>query len=174
MLLEELNKLSKKLEATKDKKVWKEVDERMGVVQTALNKAEASIARNEAHLEESRIQEEEVCQGDQGQSDSSEEQEDDIMVDQKRVAPLVQSPPTPLETKRQSPLWRSMWMTSHHWPQIVQLQSPPRRMRCSQAIPPQWLERWPSYRSPPLTALSLRTVKPNSGSLLNVLVRHST
>ena len=53
----------------------------MGVVRTALYKAEASITRNEAHLEESQIQEEEAHQGDQGQSNSSEEQEDDIVVE---------------------------------------------------------------------------------------------
>ena len=81
VLLEELNKLSKKLEAAKDRKVQKEVDKRMGIVPTALDKAEASIARNEAHLEESQIREEEACQGDRGQSDSSEEQEDDIAVE---------------------------------------------------------------------------------------------
>ena len=81
MLLGELNKLSKKLEAAKDRKVWKEVDERIGVIQTVLNKVEASIARNKAYLEESLIQEEEACQGDQGQSDSSEGQEDGIMVE---------------------------------------------------------------------------------------------
>ena len=80
-LLEELNELSKRLEAAKDKKVQKEIDKRMGVIQTALKKAEASIAKNEAHLEESQIQEEEACHGDQGQSDSSEGQYGDVVVE---------------------------------------------------------------------------------------------
>ena len=53
----------------------------MGIVQTALDKAEASVTENEDHLEESRIWEEEAHQGDQGQSDSSEEQDDDVVVE---------------------------------------------------------------------------------------------
>ena len=64
-----------------DRKVWKEIEERMGVLRTALKKAEASIAENEDHLEESWIWEEEARQGDQGQSDSSEGQDEDVMVE---------------------------------------------------------------------------------------------
>ena len=59
----------------------KEIDERMGVVQTALDKAEALVAESEDHLEESQIQEEEARQGDQGQSDSSEGWDDDVVVE---------------------------------------------------------------------------------------------
>ena len=80
-LLRELDELSKGLEAATDRKAQKEIDERMGIIQTALEKAEASVAENEDHLEESWIREEEVRQGDQGQSDSSEGQDDDIMVE---------------------------------------------------------------------------------------------
>ena len=80
-LLEDLDELSKKLDAAKDKKVQKEIDEKMGVIQTALEKAEASITRNEAHLEESQIQEDEARHEDQGQSNSSEGQDDDVMVE---------------------------------------------------------------------------------------------
>ena len=39
------------------------------------------MAQSEDHLEESQIQEEEARQGDQGQSDSSEGQEGDVMVE---------------------------------------------------------------------------------------------
>ena len=46
----------------------------MGIIQTALKKAEASVTENEDHLEEAH-------QGDQGQSDSSEGWDDDIMVE---------------------------------------------------------------------------------------------
>ena len=81
-LLEELNKLSKRLEAAEDKKAQKEIDERMGVIQTAFEKAEASIAENEAYLEEIQIQEEEARHGDQGQSNSSEGQYDDVVVEE--------------------------------------------------------------------------------------------
>ena len=80
-LLRELDKLSKGLEAATDEKAQKEIDERMCIVQTALNKAEASVAENKDHLEESWIQEEEAHQGDQGQSDSSDGQDDDVMVE---------------------------------------------------------------------------------------------
>ena len=64
-----------------DGKAQKEIDERMGVVRTALDKAEASVTENEDHLEESQIWEEEARQGDQGQSNSSEGQDDDVMVE---------------------------------------------------------------------------------------------
>ena len=42
---------------------------------------EASVTANEDHLEESRIREEEASQGDQGQSNSSEEWDDDVVVE---------------------------------------------------------------------------------------------
>ena len=53
----------------------------MGILRTALKKAEALMAESEDHLKESRIQEEEAHQGDQGQSDSSEGQDGDIVVE---------------------------------------------------------------------------------------------
>ena len=81
-LLEELDELSKRLEAAKDEKAQKEIDKRMGVIQTAFKKAEASIAENKARLEESQIREEEARHGDQGQSDSSEGQYGDVMVEE--------------------------------------------------------------------------------------------
>ena len=69
------------MEAATDRKVWREIEERMGVLRTALKKAEALISKNEDHLEESQMWEEEACQGDQGQSDSSEGYDDDVMVE---------------------------------------------------------------------------------------------
>ena len=80
-LSQELDDLSQGMEAAADRKVQKEIEERMGVLQTALKKAEASIAENEDHLEESQIWEEEARQGDQGQSNSSEGQDEDIVVE---------------------------------------------------------------------------------------------
>ena len=44
-------------------------------------------------------------------------------------------------------------------PRMPQL-SHQRRMTCSRAIPLQWLERWPGYRSPLPKAMSPRTAKP--------------
>ena len=69
------------MEAATDRKVHKEIEERMGILRTALKKAEALIAENEDHLEESWIREEEAHQGDQGQSNSSEGQDGDVMVE---------------------------------------------------------------------------------------------
>ena len=103
-LLEELNELSKKLEAAKDKKVWKEIDERMGVIQTALEKAEASIAKNDACLEESRIREEEARHGDQGQSNSSEGQYGNVMVEEPEENGLTGAESTsPLRSQETEP-----------------------------------------------------------------------
>ena len=48
----------------KGKESWREIEARMGVLHTALNKVEASITRNKARLEESQIQEDEVCHED--------------------------------------------------------------------------------------------------------------
>ena len=79
------------MQAATDKKAQKEIDERMGIVRTALDKAEASVAENEDHLEESQIWEE-AHQGDQGQSDSSEGQDDDVVVEG-----LEESGPTGVE-----------------------------------------------------------------------------
>ena len=88
-LLEELNELSKRLEAAKDKKVQREVDKRMDVIQTALEKVEASIAKNETRLEESWIWEEEAHHGDQNQSDSSEGQYGDVVVEESEESGLT-------------------------------------------------------------------------------------
>ena len=81
------------MEAATDEKAQKEIDERMGIVQTALDKAEASVTENEDHLEESWIREEEAHQGDQDQSDSSEGQNDNVVVEG-----LEESGPTGVES----------------------------------------------------------------------------
>ena len=103
-LLQELDKLSKGLEATTDEKAWKEIDKRMGIVRTALDKAEALVAENEDHLEESQIWEEEACQGDQGQSNSSEGQDDDVMVEgPKESGPTGVESTSPLRSQEAEP-----------------------------------------------------------------------
>ena len=79
-LSQELDELSQGMEGTADRKVHKEIEERMGVIQTALKKAEASMAESKDHLEESQIWEEEAHQGDHGQSNSSEGQDGDVVV----------------------------------------------------------------------------------------------
>ena len=51
-LLGELDKLSKALDAAKGKKAQREIEERMSVLHTALNRVEASIAKTEDCLEQ--------------------------------------------------------------------------------------------------------------------------
>ena len=102
------------MEAATDRKVWKDIEERMNILSTSFKKVEAAVAENENHLEESRIWEEEACQGDQGQSNSSEEHEGNVVVEEPEQSGLTGAESTgPLKTKEPSPLWRLMWMTSH-------------------------------------------------------------
>ena len=116
-LLEELNELSKRLEAAKDKKIQKEIDERMGVIRTALKKAEASIAKNEAHLEESQIWEKEARHGDQGQSDSSEGHYGDIVVEEpEESGPTGVESTSPLGNQETEP---SMEVDIDHTPPLT-------------------------------------------------------
>ena len=80
-LTQELDEMSQGMEGTTDQKVCKDIKERVGMLQTTLKKAEAVMAQSEDHLEESWIQEEEVHQEDQGQSDSSKGQDRDVVVE---------------------------------------------------------------------------------------------
>ena len=92
------------MEAATDEKAQKEIDKRMGIIRTALKKAEASVAENEDHLEESWIQEEEACQGDQGQSDSSEGQYSDVVVEEMEESGLTGVESTgPLQSQETEP-----------------------------------------------------------------------
>ena len=87
-----------------DERAQKEMDERMGIIQTALEKVEASVAEDEDHLEESQIREEEACHGDQGQSDSSEGQSSNVMVEEPRESGLTGVESTsPLESQGTEP-----------------------------------------------------------------------
>ena len=80
-LSQDLDELSQGVEATTDRKLRKQNEERMGVLRTALKKVEALMAESEDHLEESQMREEEALQEDQGQSDSSEGQDGDVIVE---------------------------------------------------------------------------------------------
>ena len=53
----------------------------MGILRTALKKVEASIDESEDHLKESQMREEEAHREDWGESDSSEEQGRDVIVE---------------------------------------------------------------------------------------------
>ena len=74
-LLQELDELSQGIEATADRKLHKQTEERMGILQIALEKVETSIAESEDHLEEGWMREEEAHQEDRDQSGSSEKQD---------------------------------------------------------------------------------------------------
>ena len=114
-LLQELDELFQGIEAAVDKRIRKETETRMGVLQTTLKKVEASIDESKDHLEESWMREEEARREDWGESDSSEEQ--DVVVEgvQKSGPTSVEAtgPPIPwLLFKQQSPLWMWTWRTS--------------------------------------------------------------
>ena len=78
-LLQELDELSQGIEAAMDRKLHKETETRIGVLRTTLRKVKTSIDESKDHLEESRMREEEAHQEDRGQSNSSKEQDGDII-----------------------------------------------------------------------------------------------
>ena len=53
----------------------------MGILRTALRKVETTINKSKDHLKESRMREEDAHQEDRGESDSSEEQDGDVIVE---------------------------------------------------------------------------------------------
>ena len=63
-LLKELDELSQGIEAAADKKLRKETEMRMGVLQTALRNVKTSINESKDHLKESRMREEDAHQVD--------------------------------------------------------------------------------------------------------------
>ena len=91
-LLKELDGLSQGIKAAADRKLCKETETRMGILCTTLKKVEASINESEGCLEESQMREEEAHQGDWGESDSSEEQDRDVIVEEEQ-----ESGPTDVE-----------------------------------------------------------------------------
>ena len=103
-LSRELDELSQGMEAAVDRKVQRQIEERMGVLRTALKKAEALMAESKDHLKESWIQEEEACQGDQGQSNSSEGQDGDVVVEgPEGSGPTGAEPTDPLRSQEAEP-----------------------------------------------------------------------
>ena len=80
-LLQELNELSQWIEATADRKLCKETEIRMGVLQTALRKVETNINESKDHLKESQMREEDGHQVDRGQSDSNMDKDGDVIVE---------------------------------------------------------------------------------------------
>ena len=168
-LLQELDDLSQEIEAAVDRKLHKETEIRMGVLRTTLRKVETSINESEDHLEESRMREEDARQVDWGQSYSNTDEDGDIIVEgaQESGPTGVEDTGPPIPTASTQEAERAMEvdiMTCLSLPPKTPQRSHQRRMTCSQVIPPQWLERWPSYRSPLLKAMSPRMVKPHNRS----------
>ena len=164
-LLQELNELSQGIEAAADRKLRKETEIRMGVLRTVLRKVETSINESKDLLEESQMREEDARQVDWGQSNSNTDEDGDVIVEGVQesdpTGAETTGPPIPMASTQEAE--RAMEVTS-----VTCLSLPPRtpqrshqrRMTCSQAIPPQWLERWPGYRSPLRKTMSPRMVKP--------------
>ena len=76
----------------------------MGVLRTALKKVETSMAESEDHLEESRMREEEARQEDRGQSDSSEGQDGNVVVEgAKESGPAGAEATAPLRSQEAKP-----------------------------------------------------------------------
>ena len=80
-LLQELDELSQGIEAAMDRKLHKETEIRMGILQTALRKVKTSINESEDHLKESQMREEDAHQVDRGQSDSNTDEDRDSIVE---------------------------------------------------------------------------------------------
>ena len=68
--------MSRKLDATGDQRVWREMEARMSVIRSAILKVEATITKYEDHLEECHLRADEAQYGDQGQSDSHQSNDD--------------------------------------------------------------------------------------------------
>ena len=164
-LSQELDKLSQGMEAATDGKVREEIEERMGILQTSLKKVEAAVAEHENHLEESWIREEEACQGDQGQSDSSEEHEDDAVVEEPEESGLTGVESTgPLKSQETGP---SMEVDMDDIPPLTSGDTTTVTAEEDEMLtddPTSVTGEMASYRSPLLTAISPRMVKPHSRS----------
>ena len=78
-LSQELDELSQGIGATADRKLRKQTEERMGILQTTHKKVEALMVESKDHLEENQMREEEAHQEDRGQSDSSKGQDGDVV-----------------------------------------------------------------------------------------------
>ena len=105
-LLRELDELSQGIEAAVDKKLCKETELRMGVLQTSLRKVETSINESEDHLEESRMREEEAHQVDRGQSDPNTDEDGDVIVEGAQesgpTSAEATSPPIPMASTQEA------------------------------------------------------------------------
>ena len=97
-LHEEMDAVSKTLEATSNREACKEYEKKMEVLRTSLIAVEAAISRFENIIEECRMMEDDVRQAKEeaasgDQSDSREGAEDVEMVDQEVVSQLGSSNP---------------------------------------------------------------------------------
>ena len=116
------------------------------------------------------MREKEARQEDRGQSDSSKEQDRDVIVEgaQESGPTSAEATGPPIPTASIQEAEPAMEVDVGDIPPLTSKDATTvthtRRMTCSRAIPPQWLERWPGYRSPLLKAISPRTAKPRNRS----------
>ena len=109
-LSRELDELSQGMEGTADRKVHKEIEERMGVLRTALKKAEASMAEKRVRYGKKRP----IGETRASLTPVRDRMKMSWWKEQKRMAPQMRRSPALSEVKKQSTLWRWTWMTSYH------------------------------------------------------------
>ena len=107
-LCDELDAVSRGLEATSDRRAHKELEQRLTAIQTSLNAVEAYISKFENLIEECRMVEEEVHQMEEeeaspDQPDPEEQATDMDMADQEDSAHLDSSDPTMEVTTEDNP-----------------------------------------------------------------------
>ena len=115
------------------------------------------------------MREEEAHQVDRDQSDSNTDEDGDVIVEgaQESGPTGAEATGPPISTASTQEAEDAMDVDIAiclSLPLRTPQPSHQRRMMCSRAIPPQWLERWPGYRSPLPKVMSLRTAKPHSRS----------
>ena len=115
------------------------------------------------------MREEEAHQGDRGESDSSKEQDRDVIVEEEQesgpTGAEAPGPPTSMASVHAAE--PSMDVDLEDVPPLTSEEVTavtPEEDEVLQLILPHWLERWPSYKSPLQTARSPRTVKPHNRS----------
>ena len=87
---QEYDKLIRRLDATSDEKLQKDLEVKREVVQTCINKAESSMAKYEDHLEYLRRQEPGAPQDGGDPSDSSEGHSDAVVVETQEGGGLME------------------------------------------------------------------------------------
>ena len=124
---------------------------------------------SEDHLEESWMREQEAHQVDRGQSNPNTDEDGDVIMEGAQesgpTGAEATGPPIPMVSTQEAE--HAMDVDIGDMPQLTSEEATtvtPEEDDVLTATPPQWLERWPGYRSPLAKVMSLRMVKPSSRS----------